>query len=151
VSGFVCKETDIDSLPAVLNLISEGKCYISPALAGRFLHLLCSCSYKNTQVNAPGKAPAKTPEDEEAQVFPEGDPAEYLTKTELRVLLEIGEGLNSGEVAKKLGLAVGSVRNCISSIMHKAGLNNRSQMVRYAISSGLVSMNPSYSAREKGK
>lgn len=126
VSGFVYTETDINTLPWILKCISEGGCFISPWFAARVLHILSSINRESQN---------KAPEIKE-------DPAAYLSKTELRVLTYIGEGKTSEETAKNLGLAVGTVRNSISSIMHKTGMRNRSQMVRYAFSYGIVPLNP---------
>ena len=66
------------------------------------------------------------------------DPTDYLSKTELRIISCIGEGYTSEEIASDLGLVVGTVRNNISSIMHKTGLHNRSKIAYYAINYGLV-------------
>ena len=140
VSGIVNKEADLDSLPWILKDVSEGKCFISTVLASRVLRLLCSLSFKNAVPNGSGESKGQNKPVEAVDVmFPYGeDPARYLSRTELRVLVEIGEGHDSTEIAKNLGLAVGTVRNYISSVMRKTGMNNRSQMVRYAYLCGLV-------------
>ena len=150
VSGFVNKETDIDTLPMILKFISQGRCFISPVFASRILQLLCSSSNKGAAVYdfATNKTQVKA-ENTDAQVLSEEDPTDYLSKTELRILVEIGEGHTSNEIAENLGLAVGTVRNCISSVMRKTGLNNRSQMVRYAFGCGLVPMNLYQGSRTK--
>jgi len=129
VSGIINKETDLDSLPGILKNISEGNCFISSVLASRVLRLLCSLNYKGQN------KPAETID---ALFLSGDDPAKYLSRTELKILVEIGEGHASTEIAENLGLAVGTVRNYISSVMHKTGMNNRPQMVRYAYSCGLV-------------
>ena len=120
VSGFVYKETDVDFLPKILKCVAEGGCYISPLFAARILHLLS------------GRQP------DEANFSSREDPLEYLSKMELQVLTYIGEGYASREIAKNLNLAVGTVRNYISSVMRKTGLNNRLQMARYALYYGLA-------------
>ena len=126
VSGFVHKETDMELLPWILKCISGGGCFISPVLAARVLHLLAG-------------PPAKTQLKPAHDKFLSGeDPTRYLSKTELQILACVGEGYTSVEIAKNLGLAVGTVRNYISSVMHKTGLHSRSQMVRYAFKYGLV-------------
>jgi len=130
VSGFVYTETDMDTLPWVLKCISEGGCFISPWFAARVLHILSSIS-RESQAKAP-----------EIKTFAKEDPAGYLSKMELRVLANIGKGKTSEETAKNLGLAVGTVRNYISSVMRKTGMRNRSQMVRYAFFYGIVPLNP---------
>jgi len=165
VSGFVHKETDLDSLPEILKCIAEGGCFISPVLAARILHLFSLTnkkaidSYKAQAVRLSSKTSKNTaPETsfgssrrgsinksgEEASrsfdtgIRPSVDPIEHLSKMELRIITCIGEGNTSSEIAEKLNLATGTVRNYISSVMHKTGLRNRSQLVRYACYYGLV-------------
>jgi len=144
VSGIVSKEADLDSLPGILKNVSEGKCFISSVLASRVLRLLCSLSYKSAVPHASveSKHVNKPVEACELPSLSGEDPAKYLSRTELKILVEIGEGHASSEIAENLGLAVGTVRNYISSVMHKTGMNNRPQMVRYAYSCGLVPMTP---------
>ena len=144
VSGILNKEADLDSLPGILKNVYEGRCFISSVFAGRVLRLLCSLSYKNTGQHGSGenKGHNKPVEGGDVLFLSGEDPAKYLSRTELRILVEIGEGHASNEIAKNLGLAVGTVRNYISSVMHKTGMNNRPQMVRYAYSCGLVPLTP---------
>jgi len=142
VSGIVNKEADMESLPKILKNISEGECFISPVLASRVMRLLCSLTSKaGSHGSGENKSQARLLESGNVVFLSREDPAAYLSRTELKVLVEIGEGHASTDIAKNLGLTVGTVRNYISSVMHKTGMNNRSQMVRYAYSCGLVPLN----------
>jgi len=141
VSGFVFKDKDLETLPGILRCISEGGCFISPHLAARILHVLST--YNRRYLTKP--ALGKNNRDLSTEA-----PAEYLSKMELRILTYIGEGNTSEEIAKKLGLAVGTVRNYISSVMHKTGMRNRSEMARYAFIYGLVPLSPGYSVSYRG-
>ena len=147
VSGIVSKESDLDRLPEILKCISMGNGFISPSLALRVLHLISSFNSKGNEFHAAGspKFPGKTSDYSEEQFLYSEDPEEYLSKTELKVLAQVGEGNASDEIAKNLSITVGTVRNCISSIMRKTGLHNRAQIVRYAFCSGFVLRNPSCS------
>ena len=141
VSGFVHKETDIDTFPWILKCISEGRCFISPAFAGRVLNLLSVMNRKNDDTRrCPDRSQTRHKNARE-KFHPGEDPAGYLSKTELMVLSRIGEGYTSGEIAKDMSLAIGTVRNYISFVMRKTGLRNRAQMVRYALNYGLVQFN----------
>jgi DNA-binding NarL/FixJ family response regulator len=149
ISGFINKEKDLDKLPLILKCVADGGCFISPSLASRVLNLLSITDWgkNHQQANIFNRNRQKTAANEEK--FPsKNDPAEYLSKTELRILSYVGEGFTSDEIAKSLGLAIGTVRNYISSVMHKAGLQNRPQMARYAFSCGLVSFNSIYSQKK---
>ena len=141
VSGFVHKETDIDTFPWILKCISEGRCFISPVFAGRVLNLLSLMNRKKNDMRPGPERPQVRHKNTREKIQPREDPAGYLSKTELMVLSRIGEGYTSTEIAQDMNLAIGTVRNYISFVMRKTGVRNRSQMVRYALSHGLIPLN----------
>lgn len=59
-------------------------------------------------------------------------PANPLTRREREVLREAAEGVPLKEIARRLFLAHGTVRNHLSAIMHKTGARNRMEAVRLA-------------------
>lgn len=64
------------------------------------------------------------------------DPA--LTPRERAILKCIGEGLNNKEIAERLGLSVGTVKNQTSHILDKLELRDRTQLAIYAIRHRLI-------------
>jgi DNA-binding NarL/FixJ family response regulator len=44
----------------------------------------------------------------------------------------LGQGLNDGEIAIKLGLTEVNVQNCIAWVIHFLKLRNRQELVHYA-------------------
>ena len=128
ISGIINKKADMQFFPDILRCIYDGGCYISPSLAARVLQLLAD---KNRHAKPYRALPVSSGI----------DPTKYLTKAELQILSYIGDGYTSKEIAQNMNLAVGTIRNNISSLLRKTGLNNRSQMTRYALFHGLVSLN----------
>jgi DNA-binding NarL/FixJ family response regulator len=61
-----------------------------------------------------------------------------ISRTELRITAYVGQGLPNKEIAEKLRLRIGTVRNYISSILQKTGLRDRTQLAIYAIKNGLI-------------
>ncbi|MFF3866097.1 LuxR C-terminal-related transcriptional regulator [Micromonospora sp. NPDC001898] len=59
-------------------------------------------------------------------------PVNPLTRRELEVLRVAAEGLPLKEIARRLFLAHGTVRNHLSAILHKTGARNRMEAVRLA-------------------
>ena len=59
------------------------------------------------------------------------DPTENLTPSELRVLDLIGEGLSNREIAERLGVAEKTVKNHITSLLAKMGLQRRTQVAAW--------------------
>lgn len=58
---------------------------------------------------------------------------EHLTERESEILSLIGHGLTNREIARSTFLSENTVRNYVSSILHKLGFKNRSQATAYAL------------------
>ena len=56
-----------------------------------------------------------------------GDPTAHLTPSERRVLELIGDGLSNREIGDRLGVAEKTVKNHITSLLAKMGLQRRTQ------------------------
>lgn len=59
------------------------------------------------------------------------DPTENLTPSEMKVLDLIGDGLSNREIAEKLGVAEKTVKNHITSLLAKMGLQRRTQVAAW--------------------
>lgn len=66
------------------------------------------------------------------------DPDPNLTPRERAILVCIGEGLSNAEIAERLSLSVGTVKNHTSQILDKLALRDRTQLAIYAIRHHLV-------------
>ena len=59
------------------------------------------------------------------------DPTENLTPSELKVLDLIGDGMSNREIAERLGVAEKTVKNHITSLLSKMGLQRRTQVAAW--------------------
>lgn len=59
------------------------------------------------------------------------DPTELLTPSERKVLELIGEGLSNREIGERLGVAEKTVKNHITSLLAKMGLQRRTQVAAW--------------------
>lgn len=114
VSGYVLKTGDTDSLLRSIRSALTGGLSIEDQVAAKVVPFLLK-------------------RDEEDK---KPDPS--LTPRERDILKCIGEGLNNGEIAERLAISVGTVKNNTSQILNKLGLRDRTQLAIYAIRHNLV-------------
>jgi len=115
VSGYLLRQQDYACLPMAVRCVSGGGLYISE-----------TARRQNTNdVSMDNIVPRVTK--------PAG-----LTFTELQTLRGISLGRSDSEIAKDLNITAGTVRNCICQAKKKVGVRNRTQIVLYALSVGLM-------------
>jgi DNA-binding NarL/FixJ family response regulator len=124
IAGFLLKDLDFNELPAILKDIHFGKYYMNPQVSARVFHIFFELLDKGRQANFISKRVQPLPEE--------------ISKTELQIMCCIGEGRSNQEIAEYLDLTSGTVRNYISSAIHKTGVRDRTQMAIYALRNGLV-------------
>lgn len=61
-----------------------------------------------------------------------------LSPRELEIMVLIAEGLDNKNIASKLFLAEGTVRNNISRMLDKLGLKDRTQLAVYAVKNNII-------------
>jgi two-component system nitrate/nitrite response regulator NarL len=114
--GFILKEAPAEELVRAIEAVNAGEAYFSPDVARVALN-------KFVQGAGPGqKAP-------------------MLTNREREVLVHIADGLTNKEIACQLNVGVRTVETHRERIMRKLDIHSVAGLTRYAISSGLVSLN----------
>lgn len=68
------------------------------------------------------------------------DPYDRLTRREREVLKLVAEGRANREVAELLGVSVKTVLGHRTNVMEKLDIHNRTDLIKYAIRSGLISV-----------
>ena len=61
-----------------------------------------------------------------------------LTQAELKVIQQVGFGLSNKEIAQKLYLSEGTVRNYVSIVLSKLELRDRTQLAIWAVQTGVT-------------
>ncbi|WP_363324291.1 response regulator transcription factor [uncultured Nocardioides sp.] len=101
-SGYVLKDVKGLDLVAAIRQVAEGNSLIDPALTARVLERVR---------NGPATAPELAD----------------LTEQELKLLALIAEGLTNRQIGERMFLAEKTVKNYVSSILAKLGLERRTQ------------------------
>lgn len=113
-SGYLLKDTPRDELVRAVKGTITGKTYVDPSIAGKVLE----------QVSSHQTQPATLI-------------TSKLTERETEVLRLIARGLSNADIADRLFLSDGTVRNHVSAILAKLGVSDRTQAAVIAIQHGL--------------
>ena len=117
-AGYLLKDTRRNDLVAAIKGTAEGKSFLDPAVAGTLMRQMTA-------------EPAARPVD--------SGQAEALTERELDVLRLLAQGYSNPEIAQRMHLAAGTVRNYVSTILQKLGVGDRTQAAVVALQRGLIS------------
>jgi two-component system, NarL family, response regulator DevR len=114
-SGYILKQIHGSDLVDAIHRVAQGQSLLDPQLTARVLTRL--------------------------REGPESDPAlDSLTQQERRILALIAEGLTNRQIGERLFLAEKTVKNYVSSLLAKLGMERRTQAAVYA--SHLEQQNP---------
>jgi DNA-binding NarL/FixJ family response regulator len=115
-SGYLLKDIPAHDLARAVLAAYQGIYQLDSAIASKLVAALSSPHKTVTSVNVPTVSP----------------PFEDLTVREIEVLRLIAQGATNREIAEKLVLSEGTVKNHISNILSRLGLRDRTQAAIYA-------------------
>ncbi|SFO65879.1 helix-turn-helix transcriptional regulator [Halolactibacillus alkaliphilus] len=110
LEGYLYYDIDEDTLVQALKFIQEGKRYVSPFLGGMLIDV-----YRETHVKKPNP------------------PLDLLSRREWEVLQLLVKGYNNVQIADELFLSDKTVKNYVSSILHKLHVPDRTNAVIKAL------------------
>ena len=115
-AGFLLKDTDPEQLPQLVRTLHGGGVVLSPTVSGTVVHRYLSA----------GTGHADT------------DLVDLLTHREREVLLLVADGLSNTEIARRLFLSMGTVKDHVSAILAKLDVGSRVQAALSAQRTGLL-------------
>jgi len=125
-SGYVTKQAAADELTAAIRAVAAGHVYLQPALARWLLN-----DYQRLVKNVTPVSPEKNKHAVDLDI---------LSERERQVLELVGEGLNNNDIGQQLGLSPKTIARHRDRIMKKLNMHNRTELVKFAIRTGLISV-----------
>lgn len=113
--GYLLKDAPRDQLVAAIKGTAAGKTHVDPGVAGDLFAMVAS-----------------------SDAGPSTTVGDNLTDRERDVLRLVGQGMSNAEIAERLFLSEGTVRNYVSAVLAKLQVADRTQAAVLAVKHGLV-------------
>lgn len=122
-SGYILKGISMEGLKQAIMTVHRGGSVINPDIATKVVRLFSQMAQSDFAIEVDEKG------------------SDELTKSEKIIIQRVGQGLSNKEIAGKLYLSEGTVRNNISRILSKLGLRDRTQLAIWAVQTGIMLKN----------
>lgn len=122
-SGYILKVISMEGLKQAIMTVHRGGSMINPDIATKVVRLFSQMAQSDFAIEVDEKG------------------SDELTKSEKIIIQRVGQGLSNKEIAGKLYLSEGTVRNNISRILSKLGLRDRTQLAIWAVQTGIMLKN----------
>jgi DNA-binding NarL/FixJ family response regulator len=134
-SGYLLKGTPRESLILAVKGTAAGRTHVDPEVAGKLFEQVSQTGWTPPGGPLPGTAGSGAGR-------PPGTahPLDALSERELDVLRLLARGLSNTDIAGRLYLSEGTVRNYVSSILSKLEVSDRTQAAVLALRYGLVKL-----------
>ncbi|HEY5271289.1 MAG TPA: response regulator transcription factor [Anaerolineales bacterium] len=129
-SGYITKQAAGDDLIAAIHAISAGNVFLQPALARWLLE-----DYQRLVRQSSATQPS-VPTEEEANVIG----LDVLSLRERQVLELVAHGSNNQQIGQQLDLSPKTIARHRERIMHKLNMHSRTELVKFAIRTGLIQL-----------
>jgi DNA-binding NarL/FixJ family response regulator len=111
--GYVLKNDSVEDLITTIRAAQDGRALVSPDIAAALMQRVSELAHLFSNIET-GIAATSS-----------------LTPREIQVLELIGQGLTNQEIAEKLVIEVGTVKNHVHNILDKLNVANREQAAAY--------------------
>jgi two-component system, NarL family, response regulator NreC len=128
-SGYLTKLAAPDELMAAIHAVANGDVYLQPALARWLIE-----DYQRLASSVPAR-------DADVQkAAPEGAGLHVLSAREREVLELVAKGRSNSEIGAQLGLSPKTIARHRERIMQRLNLHSRTELVKFAIRTHLISL-----------
>jgi len=114
-SGYLLKGVSMDGLAEAIDIVHSGRAMINPDVAAKVVRLFSQMAQTDFSIQVGEKGTRE------------------LAKTEWKIIAQVERGASNKEIADRLRLSEGTVRNYLSMILNKLELRDRTQLAIWAV------------------
>lgn len=116
--GYLLKGVSMEELADAVRTAASGGSIIAPMVASKVLRQFARMAQNDMHIDV------------------EEQKTSRLSRSEWKIIGQVGCGLSNKEIAAKLCLSEGTVRNYLSTALSKLGLRDRTQLAIWSVQSG---------------
>jgi DNA-binding NarL/FixJ family response regulator len=114
-SGYLLKGTSLKDLTSAITKVYNGKSIMNDEITGKVFRMFSQMAQTNQTIRVGEQLTGK------------------LRESEWKIIDCVGRGMSNKEIAQRLHLSEGTIRNSLSVILSKLGLKNRTQLGIWAV------------------
>ena len=114
-SGYLLKGTSLKDLTSAITKVYNGKSIMKDEITGKVFRMFSQMAQTNQTIRVGEQLTGK------------------LRESEWKIIECVGRGMSNKEIAQRLHLSEGTIRNSLSVILSKLGLKNRTQLGIWAV------------------
>ena len=114
-SGYLLKGTSLKDLTSAITKVYNGKSIMNDEITGKVFRMFSQMAQTNQTIRVGEQLTGK------------------LRESEWKIIDCVGRGMSNKEIAQRLHLSEGTIRNNLSVILSKLGLKNRTQLGIWAV------------------
>ena len=114
-SGYLLKGTSLKDLTSAITKVYNGKSIMNDEITGKVFRMFSQMAQTNQTIRVGEQLTGK------------------LRESEWKIIECVGLGMSNKEIAQRLHLSEGTIRNSLSVILSKLGLKNRTQLGIWAV------------------
>ena len=114
-SGYLLKGTSLKDLTSAITKVYNGKAIMNDEITGKVFRMFSQMAQTNQTIRVGEQLTGK------------------LRESEWKIIECVGRGMSNKEIAQRLHLSEGTIRNSLSVILSKLGLKNRTQLGIWAV------------------
>jgi DNA-binding NarL/FixJ family response regulator len=119
-SGLVLKDDEVSHLINAIERVHQGEFWFEPSVSSKLLGRIAIIAENIGKTN------------------PESVKGSVLTKRELEIIALVSEGMKNKQIADRLFISEGTVRNHLTVIFDKLNISDRFELIIYALRHKLV-------------
>ena len=119
-SGYLLKGASTEELYQAIQIVYHGGAMINPNIASKVFQIFSQMAQSNYTISVSEEY------------------VSALSLTEWRIIQQVGFGESNKEIAAKLFLSEGTIRNYLSTILSKLNLRDRTQLAIWSVQKGVT-------------